>query len=359
MKTLKLLAAILIIALPGFGQSLDYFAQHAGDYAIRIRVNFYVVTATPVTIDSAGLAQSLDDVNTLFNGSTQQTIGGIPSGPQMIPTNIFFDINRVYNLVQPLVYDVGQWQNYAGMYEKTGTYQMVFTGDDADSIIDVIFLTNSLQPGTYGAGHTGKGVALFNFAPGYIGGKLLAHELGHALGLRHTFGEGECTGQIGTDFIPDTPPEDCGCEPAQGDTLPSWCTNNFMGYNYHQDYISPQQCGWMRKVLITDLICLGNDCYNMTESLPFGNYGIKRYANVSYLGTEQYTSTSFSVYPNPAKTHFTISTDHTGGTVNIYTLAGTLAGSVQNYQGGTIPVNLAAGVYVVEYAGITSKLIIQ
>ncbi|KAL4451815.1 hypothetical protein ABPG75_007477 [Micractinium tetrahymenae] len=71
----------------------------------------------------------------------------------------------------------------------------------------------------------------------YSGGRTLTHELGHFLGLLHTFGEGSCKASGGNDGIFDTPAQNTssnGC-PIGKDSCPDQpgvdAVNNFMDYS--------------------------------------------------------------------------------------------------------------------------------
>ncbi len=86
-------------------------------------------------------------------------------------------------------------------------------------------------------------------------GQGLAHELGHAMGLIHTFPEG---GPPGDDGFTDTPP-DITWDPANYFCDPfadpnDGCTNNTMSYSGKREYFSPQQIGAMHFCLVSTFI---------------------------------------------------------------------------------------------------------
>ena len=87
----------------------------------------------------------------------------------------------------------------------------------------------------------------------------LAHELGHCIGLAHTFACGGTTCYEG-DNLPDTYTPDCNTAfvdcgvnavPSCGNAI--GISNNLMGYNKCRSYLSPLQMAIMHKNSITDI----------------------------------------------------------------------------------------------------------
>jgi hypothetical protein len=83
-------------------------------------------------------------------------------------------------------------------------------------------------------------------------GRNIAHELGHALGMLHTFG-GDANAFADVNY----PTTDCWCNPETntGNTdcpSPLFCSNNLMSYSAHYtEHISPLQAGHMREIAIS------------------------------------------------------------------------------------------------------------
>ncbi len=85
---------------------------------------------------------------------------------------------------------------------------------------------------------------------------LLAHEMGHILGLSHTMEENDQTDPLSNEFLSDVFWNGCN-EPLIGvwdaidvDNYPEPCAfNNIMSYNNLQNYISPMQAGIMHRTL--------------------------------------------------------------------------------------------------------------
>ncbi|RYM33907.1 T9SS type A sorting domain-containing protein [Brumimicrobium glaciale] len=56
-------------------------------------------------------------------------------------------------------------------------------------------------------------------------GRTLTHQVGHYLGLRHIWGDGDCTNQDGIDDTPNALEQSVGC-----DTTANTCTDNIQGF---------------------------------------------------------------------------------------------------------------------------------
>lgn len=337
------------------------YASHAGDFAIHCRVNFYVFSATPITIDSMAMVRALDTLNADWNDTTQQKIGGVTVGPQMIPTNVYFHMNTIIPIVFPETSNLANWADYMLYYDSSAFWHMTHFVDDGDSIIDIIFVNNSLSPGPYMSGHMGLGISVMNIETADIDQYPLAKQMGHVFGIFPTYG-GD-TISFGTDGIPDTPPEIGNCI----SFTHSYCTNNIMGSSPEHDYFSPMQTGWIRKAILTDTTCFDDTsygeyhCTDLLNDLFLGNYDLHRYIYTpSYVGLQDQEEIVLGIYPNPASNYITIVPDQLNGNVEIYNIAGTMVSITPNYQGEYIPVDhLPAGIYFVRYGRAASKLVIS
>lgn len=153
-------------------------------------------------------------------------------------TAIQFDLVFI-NYVQSDYYfadeGAGGIDKYA-LTADTERYMNVYT-NDAGGVLGYATLPQS------GAGGAGDGIVMRHQSIGgrnngygsYDEGRTLVHEVGHYLGLRHTFNpEGDCTNSYtGGDLIVDTPPQlnaDYGTQPST-DCGPPSAIDNFMNYS--------------------------------------------------------------------------------------------------------------------------------
>ncbi len=127
-------------------------------------------------------------------------------------------------------------------------------GVDVDNVINIFFFQNNWD-GSYGCGpSTYMCVNMINCNP-VNGENLLSHELGHVLGLGHTFGSCTPSGtSCGDDSYSDTYFPDCNKGWVSCGASSVWqlsctgtgVTNNIMGYNSCRKYFSPMQMAHMQ-----------------------------------------------------------------------------------------------------------------
>jgi len=175
-------------------------------------------------------------------------------------------------------------------------------------------------------------------------GKTCVHEVGHYLGLRHIWGDGDCTAEDGIDDTPNA------TENSQNitncDTLNNTCTDNIgvlgdlpnMQENY-MDY-SPESCqvaftvgqsDLMRGVIEThrwDLI----DNYPVLSILDNGDLNI-------------------SIFPNPSTGNLTINGTVANGVVEIYANNGQIVSTINTAGQKTMVTDLPTGFYFVRISG--------
>jgi len=183
------------------------------------------------------------------------------------------------------------------------------------------------------------GTGVINFE-----GKTCVHEVGHYLGLRHIWGDGDCTAEDGIDDTPNA------TENSQNitncDTLNNTCTDNIgvlgdlpnMQENY-MDY-SPESCQVAFTVGQSDLM------RGVIETHRWGL--IDNYPVLSTLGNG---GLSVSIYPNPSAGNFTINGTVENGVVEIYASNGQVVSTLIATGKQTTVTDLPNGFYFVKISG--------
>jgi hypothetical protein len=219
-----------------------------------IKVNFHVITdGTKGRVTATAINNTITKLNQIYSGGE----GGFNTGLSFVWNNA---VNG-----QPVTYDNRTW--YAAKPGSRGEIEMKTTisamaGNNPQTVLNIY--TNA--PGTYMggtllgwatfpwelAGNPGMdGVVMNNIAlnlggtTSYNAGDVVAHEVGHWLGLYHTF-QGGCTGSTGYDgttglgdLVADTAPEASsasGC-PGGRDTCAGGAVDpidNYMDYSSNQ-----------------------------------------------------------------------------------------------------------------------------
>jgi hypothetical protein len=170
-------------------------------------------------------------------------------------------------------------------------------------------------------------------------GRTTVHEVGHYLGLRHIWGDGDCTAEDGIDDTPnavDQSDQDCNltantCTDNIGvlGDLPDM-VENYMDYSAEtcQNSFTLGQVDMMRAIL-----------ENYRWDLVHGNNAI---------GFEENSQSLFSVYPNPSHGSFVIDgLVEEVSTVTIYSNNGNMVSSMTAKKSQLEISNLSAGVYYI------------
>jgi len=205
--------------------------QPAGQ-VLRIPVYFHVIYKADGEgyVSEARIRDQMAVLNEDFAGA---------NGLSTEDTAIQFDLVYI-NYVQNDYYFADEGAGGIDKYALTADperYMNVYT-NDAGGVLGYATL-----PQGGGAGSAGDGIVMRHQTIGgrnngygsYDEGRTLVHEVGHYLGLRHTFNpEGDCTNSYtGGDLIVDTPPQlnaDYGTQPST-DCGPASAIENFMNYS--------------------------------------------------------------------------------------------------------------------------------
>ncbi|MBK7127753.1 MAG: T9SS type A sorting domain-containing protein [Crocinitomicaceae bacterium] len=172
-----------------------------------------------------------------------------------------------------------------------------------------------------------------------VQGRTTVHEVGHYLGLRHIWGDGDCTAEDGIDDTPnaaDQSNQDCNfssntCTDNIGTLgdLPDM-VENYMDYSAEtcQNSFTLGQIDMMRAIL-------ENYRYDLINGNPA-------------LGVENGEIHSFSIYPNPASGNFIIEGLNTESkTITIYSETGSQLQIITTTDQQIVIDALAAGVYFI------------
>lgn len=184
--------------------------------------------------------------------------------------------------------------------------------------------------------------------PVEVEGKTTVHEVGHYLGLRHIWGDGDCTAEDGIDDTPNADNQsnsDC-------DTTKNTCTDliigldlpdmveNYMDYSAEtcQNTFTAGQVSLMKGVL-------ENQRYDLVHGNP--------------AGVEMITESTASIFPNPTTGLVHISHKDMINSVSLYTLAGELLSSdAANKKEFNLDLTgLAEGVYLLSIKTESSEII--
>jgi len=175
-------------------------------------------------------------------------------------------------------------------------------------------------------------------------GKTCVHEVGHYLGLRHIWGDGDCTAEDGIDDTPNA------TENSQNitncDTLNNTCTDNIgvlgdlpnMQENY-MDY-SPESCQVAFTVGQSDLMrgVIETHRWDLIDNYPV-------------LSTLNNGDLNVSIFPNPSTGNLAINGTVANGVVEIYANNGQIVSTINTTGQETMVTNLSNGFYFVRISG--------
>jgi len=179
-----------------------------------------------------------------------------------------------------------------------------------------------------------------------VRGRTVVHEVGHYLGLRHIWGDGDCLEEDGIDDTPNADAQsDSDCDPSkntcvdniQGIDLPDMI-ENYMDYSAEscQNSFTQGQVDLMHGVLEAER-------YDLV------------YGNPASL-IEQ-TDLNWIIYPNPSEGILTVSTSEDIDKIEIVSISGRVVKSINevqsvttidlsHFEGGTYFVNISSNAYI-------------
>ncbi len=181
--------------------------------------------------DSLKINQMIQWLNAIYKYLGPPTIAPATLTDTIYDSKIQFVLKGVY------YHNSSQYYNATANTNTNDFY--IYYGTNKTSEINVFFYKNSKY--VVGGGCASANYVLMHnqIIENYATAQLLAHELGHSLGLDHTW-----YGQFDDTYYPDDNKAWVQCNNID-------ISNNIMGYNMCRNYLSPKQMGHMHKCLIT------------------------------------------------------------------------------------------------------------
>lgn len=168
-------------------------------------------------------------------------------------------------------------------------------------------------------------------------GRTPVHEVGHYLGLRHIWGDGDCTAQDGID---DTPNADAQSN-TDCDTTKNTCVDNILGQDLPD--------------MVENYMDYSNEgCQNtFTQGqvdLMHGVLEVERYDLVhnNPASINENNMVAWNVYPNPADDHLTIETAGEVRSIQIHDLSGNMIQHVEMANSNIDVSSLSTGMYIIK-----------
>lgn len=225
------------------------------------KINYHFVRPTDGSGMHAGDLSALvsDEViglNTFYSAMEQPVVPITPPAEYIPDGRVRFELTGIY------YHDDDNYYNIPTVH--CGSTLRDAFGVDVDYVINIFYYTSSYA-GSYGCGPPSLMIVNMTNRMPAAWNDLLAHELGHVIGLSHTFICGSGT-VCNDDSYSDTYTPDCnmrqpGCGPtvewlntssACPNLIGTGISNNIMGYNNCRRYLSPMQLARTQYANITN-----------------------------------------------------------------------------------------------------------